>query len=73
MIRPSLVLSGCSITSTVSSCIFLCCFFWMAEGKIATVLGQLMKHNITVKELKSLIAALKGQEGKFWVGYNALY
>lgn len=36
-------------------------------GKIATVLGQLMKHSITVKELKSLIAALKGQEGKFWV------
>jgi type III secretory pathway component EscV len=42
-------------------------------GKIATVLGQLMKHNITVKELKLLIAALKGQEGKFWVNYNALH
>jgi hypothetical protein len=46
---------------------------WLIEGKIATVLGQLMKHNITVKELKLLIAALKGQEGKFWVNYNALH
>ncbi|XP_062513649.1 neurobeachin-like isoform X2 [Corticium candelabrum] len=35
-------------------------------GKIAVVLGLLMKHNITVKELKSLITALKGREGKFW-------
>jgi hypothetical protein len=45
---------------------------WLIEGKIATVLGQLMKHNITVKELKLLIAALKGQEGKFWPSYSRL-
>lgn len=51
---------------------YLISIAFVFAGKIAVVLGLLMKHNITVKELKSLITALKGREGKFWVGFVAL-